>query len=191
MVISSPCLIDNKELTSPEQTAPALASPKQTALGKDSSNPLLAGSLPKTTLCVSLSAEASTDDNGEVMINVYYDGHSLSSRRIFRKTSKLADQDWVLFHLQWRYAGFMKRHQFQNTIDLSYSLYLAESALNNMKRQQKGLFREGFSGQEVALFPNMLDVTEPSTSPSRITCSHSPTPSPSPEPTPAYTPSPT
>ncbi|GJR80215.1 hypothetical protein Tco_0151000 [Tanacetum coccineum] len=42
------------ELTSPEQKAPALASPKQTALGKDSSNPLLAGSLPKTTLCAAL-----------------------------------------------------------------------------------------------------------------------------------------
>ncbi|GJY78930.1 hypothetical protein Tco_0484731 [Tanacetum coccineum] len=38
MVISSPCLIDNKELTSPEQTAPS----------KDFSNPLLVDSLLKT-----------------------------------------------------------------------------------------------------------------------------------------------
>ncbi|GJX24504.1 ribonuclease H-like domain, reverse transcriptase, RNA-dependent DNA polymerase, partial [Tanacetum coccineum] len=38
MVISSPCLIDNKELTSPEQTAP----------GKDFSNPLIVDSLLKT-----------------------------------------------------------------------------------------------------------------------------------------------
>ncbi|GKD78961.1 hypothetical protein Tco_1341582 [Tanacetum coccineum] len=51
---------------------------------------------------------------------------------------------------------------------------------SNMKRSTKG-----FSGQEVALFPTMLDDTEPSTSPS-------PSPSPSPEPTPAHTqPSPT
>ncbi|GJY54717.1 hypothetical protein Tco_0446381 [Tanacetum coccineum] len=57
---------------------------------------------------------------------------------------------------------------------------------SNMKRSIKG-----FSGQEVVLFPNMLDVTEPSTLPSRITSSPSPTPSPSPEPTPAHTPSPT
>ncbi|GKF90065.1 hypothetical protein Tco_0264028, partial [Tanacetum coccineum] len=57
---------------------------------------------------------------------------------------------------------------------------------SNMKRLTKG-----FSGQEVALFPNMLDVTEPSTSPSRITSSPSPTPSPSPEPTLAHTPTPT
>ncbi|GKB69291.1 hypothetical protein Tco_0930703 [Tanacetum coccineum] len=38
MVISSPCLIDNKELTSPEQTTP----------GKDFSNPLIVDSLLKT-----------------------------------------------------------------------------------------------------------------------------------------------
>ncbi|GJW18763.1 hypothetical protein Tco_0026199 [Tanacetum coccineum] len=56
----------------------------------------------------------------------------------------------------------------------------------SMKRSTKG-----FSGQEVALFPNMLDVSEPSTSHSRITSSPFPTPLPSPEPTPAHTPSPT
>ncbi|GKF02912.1 hypothetical protein Tco_0029835, partial [Tanacetum coccineum] len=43
-----------------------------------------------------------------------------------------------------------------------------------MKRPTKG-----YSGQEVALFPTMLDVTEPSTSPSRITSSPSPSPEPS------------
>ncbi|GKC88216.1 hypothetical protein Tco_1148865 [Tanacetum coccineum] len=50
---------------------------------------------------------------------------------------------------------------------------------SNMKRSTKG-----FSGQDVALFPTMLDDTEPSPSPSRITSSPSPTPSPSPEPSP-------
>ncbi|GJR22260.1 hypothetical protein Tco_0970787 [Tanacetum coccineum] len=56
-----------------------------------------------------------------------------------------------------------------------------------MKRPTKG-----FSGQEVALFPTMLDVIEPSTSPSRITSSpsHSPEPSPSPAPSPTHSPSP-
>ncbi|GKA57956.1 hypothetical protein Tco_0757144 [Tanacetum coccineum] len=48
MVINSPCLTNNKELTSPEQTAPALAILKQTTLGNEMSNPLMAGSLPKT-----------------------------------------------------------------------------------------------------------------------------------------------
>ncbi|GJS34335.1 hypothetical protein Tco_0532717 [Tanacetum coccineum] len=42
-----------------------------------------------------------------------------------------------------------------------------------MKRPTKG-----FSGQEFALFPTMLDVSEPSTSPSRITSSPSPSPEP-------------
>ncbi|GKF90882.1 hypothetical protein Tco_0274583, partial [Tanacetum coccineum] len=57
---------------------------------------------------------------------------------------------------------------------------------SNMKRSTKG-----FSGQAVALFPTMLDDTEPIPLPSRITSSPSPTPSPSPEPTPVHTPSPT
>ncbi|GKB34398.1 hypothetical protein Tco_0879340 [Tanacetum coccineum] len=52
-----------------------------------------------------------------------------------------------------------------------------------MKRPTKG-----FSGQEVALFPTMLDVTEPSTSPSRIISSPSHSPSPSPSPTHSPTP---
>ncbi|GKB97607.1 hypothetical protein Tco_0983744 [Tanacetum coccineum] len=56
-----------------------------------------------------------------------------------------------------------------------------------MKRPTKG-----FSGQEVTIFPTMLDVTEPSTSPLRITSSpsHSPEPSPSPVPSPTPLPSP-
>ncbi|GKB01702.1 hypothetical protein Tco_0829746 [Tanacetum coccineum] len=50
-----------------------------------------------------------------------------------------------------------------------------------MKRPTKG-----YSGQEVALFPTMLKVSEPSTSPSRITSS----PSPSPESSPSHSPVP-
>ncbi|GKE74709.1 hypothetical protein Tco_1536750, partial [Tanacetum coccineum] len=52
---------------------------------------------------------------------------------------------------------------------------------NNMKRHTKA-----FSRQEVALFPTMLAVTTPSTSPSRITSS----PSHSPEPTTQHSPEP-
>ncbi|GJW17147.1 hypothetical protein Tco_0024583 [Tanacetum coccineum] len=50
-----------------------------------------------------------------------------------------------------------------------------------MKRHTKG-----YSGHEVALFPTMLNISEPSTSPSRITSS----PSPSPEPSPSHSPAP-
>ncbi|GKB29017.1 hypothetical protein Tco_0868418 [Tanacetum coccineum] len=82
MVISSPCLIDNKELTSPEQTAP----------GKDFSNPLIVDSLLKTIW----SAEASNDENGEVKINATIDGHSLSiTEGSLRRHLKLADQDGI------------------------------------------------------------------------------------------------
>ncbi|GKA37937.1 hypothetical protein Tco_0724502 [Tanacetum coccineum] len=51
-----------------------------------------------------------------------------------------------------------------------------------MKRPTKG-----YSGQEVALFPTMLDVSEPSTSPSRITSSPSHSPEPSFEHSPDHT----
>ncbi|GJU35995.1 hypothetical protein Tco_1184349 [Tanacetum coccineum] len=58
---------------------------------------------------------------------------------------------------------------------------LSNKVFNNMKRPTKG-----YSGQEVALFPTMLDVTDPSTSPSRITSS----PSPSPDSSPSHSPEP-
>ncbi|GKD24338.1 hypothetical protein Tco_1230552, partial [Tanacetum coccineum] len=50
----------------------------------------------------------------------------------------------------------------------------------------------GYSGQKIALFPTMLDVSEPSTSPSRITSSlsHSHEPSPSPKPQIEHSPAP-
>ncbi|GKD11953.1 hypothetical protein Tco_1196360, partial [Tanacetum coccineum] len=48
----------HQELTSPEQTASELAIPGQTATGKESSNPFMAGSLPKTIhFCDSLQSD--------------------------------------------------------------------------------------------------------------------------------------
>ncbi|GKC17808.1 hypothetical protein Tco_1014590 [Tanacetum coccineum] len=41
-------MLHTKELTSPKQTALALAIPEQTATSKETSNPFMAGSLPKT-----------------------------------------------------------------------------------------------------------------------------------------------
>ncbi|GKB36303.1 putative ribonuclease H-like domain-containing protein, partial [Tanacetum coccineum] len=72
----------------------------------------------------------------------------------------------------------MQKHQFQQHTRIYPVPSLTMKVFSNMKRPTKG-----FTGQEVALFPTMLDVTKPSTSPSRITS----TPSPSPEPTPAHT----
>ncbi|GJX89569.1 putative ribonuclease H-like domain-containing protein [Tanacetum coccineum] len=72
MVINSPCLTDNKELASPKQTAIELASPVQTAPGKDISYPLMTGSLPKT-MKVCLKGEQKNREN-----NTSYIHHSLT-----------------------------------------------------------------------------------------------------------------
>ncbi|GJX55648.1 hypothetical protein Tco_0285545, partial [Tanacetum coccineum] len=186
------------------------------------------------------SAEASTDENGDVKINATIDGYTLFiTEGSLRRHLKLADQDGItsiptieifeqlalmgyhtdsdkltfqkavviclatnrkfnfsrmIFehmvsnisspHKFLMYPRFiqicldMQRHQFQQHTRTYHVPSLTMKVFSNMKRPTKG-----FSGQEVALFPTMLDDTEPSTSPS---------PSPSPEPTPAHTqPSPT
>ncbi|GJW05808.1 putative ribonuclease H-like domain-containing protein, partial [Tanacetum coccineum] len=67
----------------------------------------------------------------------------------------------------------MQRKQLQQHSRTYPVPSLSIKVFNNMKRPTKG-----YSGQEVDLFPTMLDVSEPSTSPSRITSSpsHSPEP---------------
>ncbi|GKF54399.1 hypothetical protein Tco_0161309, partial [Tanacetum coccineum] len=203
------------------------------------------------------SAEATTDDNGEVQITATIDGHSMTiTEGSLRRHLKLDDQDGVssipnseifeqlaligyhidsdkltfqkgAFSPQWMFLIYSILHclspkktaweQFSSNIataviclatNRKYNfsrmifehmvsnissphkllMYPSNKVFNNMKRPTKG-----FSGQEVALFPTMLDVTEPSTSPSRITSSpsHSPEPSPSPthSPLPTHLPS--
>ncbi|GJY73586.1 putative ribonuclease H-like domain-containing protein, partial [Tanacetum coccineum] len=81
----------------------------------------------------------------------------------------------------------MQSHKLQQHTRFYSVPSLTMKVFSNMKRSTKG-----FSGQEVPLFPTMLDATEPSPSPSRITSSPSPTPTPSPSPQPSPTqPSPT
>ncbi|GJQ93309.1 hypothetical protein Tco_0004448 [Tanacetum coccineum] len=53
----------HQELTSPEQTAPALASPEQTATGKDFSNPFIVGSLLKTTWFYKATSQTGDKDD--------------------------------------------------------------------------------------------------------------------------------
>ncbi|GJS14137.1 hypothetical protein Tco_0408609 [Tanacetum coccineum] len=211
----------------------------------------------KPEVCVSFikqfwrSAEASTDDNGEVTINATIDGHTLSiTEGSLRRHLKLADQDGVtsipttelfeqlelmgyhtdsdkltfqkgVFSPQWRflihnilhclspkktaweqfssniaaaviclatnrkfnfsrmifehmvsnissphkflmYPRFiqicldMQKHQFQQHTRTYPVPSLTMKVFSNMKRLTKG-----FSGQEVALFPTMVDDTEP------------------------------
>ncbi|GJW42066.1 putative ribonuclease H-like domain-containing protein [Tanacetum coccineum] len=136
------------------------------------------------------------------LINATIDGHTLSiTEGSLRRHLKLADQDgitsiplqmifsnWCIWAIMTGYAYLCKRHHLHNTQEIYPVSISSMKVFSNMKRSTKG-----FSGQEVALFPNMLDVTEPSPlpSPSRITSSPSSTPLSSPEPTPAHTPSPT
>ncbi|GKF03587.1 hypothetical protein Tco_0030510 [Tanacetum coccineum] len=81
----------------------------------------------------------------------------------------------------------MQRKQLQQYSRTSPVPSLSIKVFNNKKRPTKG-----YSGQEVDLFPTMLDVFKPSTSPSRITSlpSHSHEPSPSPEPSIEHSPEP-
>ncbi|GKA82994.1 hypothetical protein Tco_0789742 [Tanacetum coccineum] len=75
----------------------------------------------------------------------------------------------------------MQRHKLQQHSRFYSVPSLTMKVFSNMKRSTKG-----FSGQEVPLFPTMLDAAESSPSPSRTTSSPSPTPtsSPTPEPSP-------
>ncbi|GKA59454.1 putative reverse transcriptase domain-containing protein [Tanacetum coccineum] len=96
---------------------------------------------------------------------------------------------FLMYHRFIQICLDMQRNQLQQHSRTYPVPSLSNKVFNNMKRPTKG-----FSGQEVALFPTMLDVTEPSTSPSRITSSpshipeHSPSPIHSPSPAPSPTP---
>ncbi|GJV33524.1 hypothetical protein Tco_1393924 [Tanacetum coccineum] len=81
----------------------------------------------------------------------------------------------------------MQRKQLQQHSRTYLVPSLSIKVFNNMKRPTKG-----YTGQEFDLFPTMLDVSDPSTSPSRITSSpsYSHEPSPSPEPSIEYSPAP-
>ncbi|GJS20608.1 putative reverse transcriptase domain-containing protein [Tanacetum coccineum] len=248
MVISSPCLIDNKELTSPEQTAP----------GKDFSNPLIVDSLLKTIWSsmhhvftmkhwLVQSKRLLLDDqdgitsipNSEIFEQLALMGYHTDSDKLTFQKGAFSPQWRFLIHnilhclspkkTAWEqfssniataviclatnrkynfsrmifehmvsnissphkflmYPRFiqicldMQRNQLQQHSRTYPVPSLSNKVFNNMKRPTKG-----YSGQEVALFPTMLAVPEPSTSPSRITSSpsHSPSPTPSPEPSPS------
>ncbi|GKD43065.1 putative ribonuclease H-like domain-containing protein, partial [Tanacetum coccineum] len=89
------------------------------------------------------------------------------------------------FSPQWRFIQIcldMQRKQLQQHSRTYPVPSLNTKIFNNMKRPIKG-----YSGEEVDLFPSMLNVSEPSTSPSRITSSPSHSSEPSTEPTPKHT----
>ncbi|GKC82601.1 hypothetical protein Tco_1138318 [Tanacetum coccineum] len=67
MVINSPCLTDKKEL----------AIPGQTATGKEFSNPLMAGSLPKTISAKFWNTATSKTVNSVKQIHAIVDGKAV------------------------------------------------------------------------------------------------------------------
>ncbi|GJZ30632.1 hypothetical protein Tco_0575679, partial [Tanacetum coccineum] len=79
----------------------------------------------------------------------------------------------------------MQKHKLQQHTRFYSVPSLTKKVFSNIKRSTKG-----FSGQEVPLFPSMLDATEPSPLPSRITSSPSPTPTLTPTPAPSPSPQP-
>ncbi|GJU70726.1 putative ribonuclease H-like domain-containing protein, partial [Tanacetum coccineum] len=89
----------HQELASPEQTTSALAIPGQTVTGKESSNPLMADSLPKTIQSNDppLSrATASTNVHGEVKLTASIDGQAKTiTEASLRRYLKLEDDGGI------------------------------------------------------------------------------------------------
>ncbi|GJT91941.1 hypothetical protein Tco_1080786 [Tanacetum coccineum] len=166
MVTSSPCLIDNKELTSPKQMAP-----DETGEAKISSATIDGHSMTITE--ASLRRHLKLDDqngvtsipNSDIFEQLALIGyHTDSDKLTFQKGS---------FSPQWRFLI----HNILHCLSLKKTAWEQFSSNIATPRPTKRLFPP-----EVALFPTMLAVPEPSTSPSRITSSPSHSPSPTPLP---------
>ncbi|GJW53430.1 putative ribonuclease H-like domain-containing protein [Tanacetum coccineum] len=134
------------------------------------------------------STEATTDDNRDVQITATIDGHSKTITEAYlRRHLKLDDHDVLLLYPTQRFLSSwhswditqiqinMQKKQLQPHSKTYPVPSLSIKVFNNMKELQRDIQMT----QEVDLFPAMLNVSEPSTSPSRITSSpsHSPKPS--------------
>ncbi|GJT43573.1 putative ribonuclease H-like domain-containing protein [Tanacetum coccineum] len=95
--------------------------------------------------------------------------------KLMKDKFQMSSMIWKSLWLPGGDTAEVDEHLYRSMIgSLMYLTASSNKVFNNMKRHTKG-----YSGQEVTLFPTMLDVTEPSTSPSRITSSPSPSPEPS------------
>ncbi|GKD39582.1 hypothetical protein Tco_1259789, partial [Tanacetum coccineum] len=155
------------------------------------------------------SAEVTTADNGEVKITATIDGYSMTiTKASLRRHLKLDDQDGVTsipnseifaqlalmgYHTDSDNPKKTAWEQFSSNIATAL-ICLATNRKYNFSRMIFEHMVSNISRQEVALFPSMLHVPEPSPSPSRITSSpsHSPEHSPSPthSPSPIHSPLP-
>nr|GEW29677.1 putative ribonuclease H-like domain-containing protein [Tanacetum cinerariifolium] len=147
MVINSPCLIDKKEM----------AIPGQTATGKELSNSLMAGSLPKTTLPTKLTSAKVKTINDEVKIQAIVNEKRVNIKeRSIRRTLRLddAEEAGVPFFMFPRFVQLIINHQL---VDMDYhkeifdTPSLTKKVFANMKR-----VGTGFSREVTLLFDNML-----------------------------------
>ncbi|GJT33913.1 hypothetical protein Tco_0924332 [Tanacetum coccineum] len=163
----------HQELASPEQMASG-----QTKIGKESLNPLMANSLPKTIqsndpplsrgytlgsgedslklMELMAYSTASTNVNGEVQLIASIDGQAKTiTEASLRRHLKLEDNDGIT--------------SLPNT-EIFEQLALIGYATNSDKLTFQKVTR-GCSGEDIPLFPSM--ITAPETSPLRITSSPS------------------
>ncbi|GJY72673.1 hypothetical protein Tco_0476376 [Tanacetum coccineum] len=88
-----------KELASPEQTTSELAIPGQTATGKESSNPFMAGSLPKTIhFCDSLQSDEDSFELIELMILCTNFLNMVRDLENLKTTYLIIKKVWVRMH---------------------------------------------------------------------------------------------
>ncbi|GJR88725.1 retrovirus-related pol polyprotein from transposon TNT 1-94 [Tanacetum coccineum] len=149
----------HQELTSPEQTATALACPKQTAIDKDYSNPVNIASYKDVKLPTDTDRELEDHDGIT----------SIPNLEIFKQLALMGyqtDSDKLTFQKD------MQKKQLKTYSNIYLVPSLNNKVFSNIKRLTKGYTRV-----EIGLFPTMLTLPTPesspipSSSPSRITSS--------------------
>ncbi|GJT94512.1 hypothetical protein Tco_1090030 [Tanacetum coccineum] len=165
-----------------------LTSPEQTATGKDFPNPLIVDSLLKTiwsSMHHVFTMKHWLVQSKRLLHNMVAFLEKSSGSAGFHQIIDFLNRSHICYALTkkpevcvsfirqfWRTAetltddngeGIRKETQFQQHTRTYHVPSLSMKVFSNTKRPTKG-----FSGQEVALFPTMLDDPEPSTSPSRL-----------------------
>nr|GEX95674.1 copia protein [Tanacetum cinerariifolium] len=122
MVINSPCLTDKKEL----------AIPGQTTTGKELSNPLMAGSLPKTTLPTKLLQTFKTLSNSLPTQTLIQFTHR-SSKPITMSTPTFAKTHNLIAYLEkpTESEGFVQIIDFLNGSSVKYALTVNYKLMHN------------------------------------------------------------
>ncbi|GJZ43661.1 putative ribonuclease H-like domain-containing protein [Tanacetum coccineum] len=131
----------------------------------------------KTITEASLRRHLKLDDHDSIT--------SIPNSKIFEQLALMGyhtDSD-ITTNRRYNFSRYARGNNFNNNTQEKILVpSLSIKVFNNMKRPTKG-----YSGQEVALFRTMLNVSEPSTSPSRITSSPSHSSEPSIEHSPDHT----